>query len=410
MIPEVVEARGAIEALRSGVPSRRAVAQLGTTQQEIKARFDAALASIGARQGAKPLVLTANFGAGKSHLLEYLQSLAEREQFVTSYVVVSPEMPLGNPHVVLKEIAESAIAPGRVGKALHALASDLRENSPPYADLRLWAREAGINERFCALLHLYEEFRLDPELQTQILDDFEGKPLKKTLIKQKLKEIGELSGYDLSSPRNALLAHDRIRLLAQVYRACTGKGLVVFFDEVERIAKFSLNQRIAAYQELAWWDEIAGQEGSAILPVFAMTENFLHEFLMGDRSDTSKFFSTVLGFAQEERDQSALRGIELLKTNCFLESPTPEQEEEIKYRIKTIYEQAYGVTLPTLPQERLDVRTTVRSEIRRWITLWDLYRYDPEYASVIKEETVNFDTEEITDEALPVGDEDDNLP
>jgi hypothetical protein len=389
MSPEMVLARSAIESLRSGVPSRHAVTQLGTTQQEIKTQFDAALDALTEGRVVQPIVIVANFGAGKSHLLEYLQSVAAQQQFVTSYVVVSPEMPLGNAHGVLKALAESAQAPERLGKALHALAFDFNTTSQEFARLRLWAREADIQDRFRALLHLYEEFRADQEFRIQILEDFEGKPLLKTTIRQRLKELGELAAYDLGSPRNAFLAHDRIRLLAQFYRACRCKGLVVLFDELERIAKFSLNQRIAAYRELGWWAEVAAQAGSAILPVFAMTDNFLDEVVFGGKSDVQRFVSSVLG-SQDERDQQATQGIELLRKHSPLRS-APEHDEEIKYRIKSLYELAYGVRVPALPKEGQDVRTTIRSEIRRWITLWDLHRYYPEYAPQVEEESLTFD-------------------
>jgi len=67
-------------------------------------RFEEELEAL--REGAEfsPIVVAANFGAGKSHLLEYLQTLGERDRCVTSYVVVSPEMPLGNPMVVLRPL------------------------------------------------------------------------------------------------------------------------------------------------------------------------------------------------------------------------------------------------------------------------------------------------------------------
>lgn len=93
---ETLLARSAIESLRSGVPSRHAVAQLGTTQQELQQRFEDALADVAEGRPAQPLVIAANFGAGKSHLLSFLQTVAAQRQFVTSFVVVSPEMPLGN--------------------------------------------------------------------------------------------------------------------------------------------------------------------------------------------------------------------------------------------------------------------------------------------------------------------------
>jgi hypothetical protein len=405
MNPDIVSARSAIEALRSGVPSRHAVAQLGTTQQKVRERFEAALEAVEEGRSAAPLVVSANFGAGKSHLLEYLQTLAERERFVTSYVVVSPEMPLGNAHVVLKTLAETARAPGRTGEALRALTTDFNASSKQFADLRLWARDADIDDRFRALLHLYEEYRVDNEFRTQILGDFEGKPLLKTIIKGRLRQIGEAAGYDLRGPRQPLLAHDRIRLLARFYRACTGRGLVVLFDEVELIARFSLKQRIAAYQELGWWRDIAEQEGSAILPVFAYTSGFVEESITGGTRDEQRFLSTTLGYAQEERDQLAMRGIEMLKSPFRLESPTPEQDAEVRYRIKAIYEQAYGISLPPLADERRDVRTTIRSEIRRWITGWDMRRYYPEYAPEVEENAVEFDTAEIPDEAIETDEE-----
>src|SRR5947207_2909352 len=129
MNQQQVFARSAIEALRSGVPSRHAVEQLGTTQVEIKDAFEVRLQAISDGQGIDPLVIAADFGHGKSHLLNYLRALAANQGFVTSYVVVSPEMPPGNPHVVLKALAEAAEAPEHTGRALRALARNLRTNS-----------------------------------------------------------------------------------------------------------------------------------------------------------------------------------------------------------------------------------------------------------------------------------------
>jgi hypothetical protein len=405
MNPDTVMARSAIESLRSGVPSRYAVAQLGTTQEEVKTRFDAALHGIAEGEGARPIAIAANFGGGKSHLLNYLQGVAEREGFVTSYVVVSPEMPMGNAPIVLKAVAESSRAPGRMGKALAALAADLNVTSGAYKRLQEWTRETKLSGRFSALLRLYEEFRADPELRAQILEDFEGKSLLKGTIRNRLLDIGELSAYDLTIPKANPQAHERVRLLSQFYRACGCKGWVVLFDEVERIAKFSTNQRSAAYQELGWWADTAEQAGSGLLPVFAMTDNFIHEFLLGGKRDAQKFASLTMGLDQDEREQRVSRGIELLKSPLLLSSSL-EQEEEIKYRIKAIYERAYDTRVPNLPPEK-DVRTTIRSDIRRWITLWDFHRHDPTYTPHVETEALAFDqSEEFAEEVVATGESD----
>src|SRR5258708_22791805 len=108
MNAEQVFARSAIEALRSGVPSRHAVEQLGTTQDQVKQAFESRLDAMIEGHGVEPLIISATFGGGKSHLINYLKTLAANQACVTSFVVVSPEIPLGNPHLVLKAVAEAA--------------------------------------------------------------------------------------------------------------------------------------------------------------------------------------------------------------------------------------------------------------------------------------------------------------
>lgn len=406
MNPETVQARSAIESLRSGVPGRNAVAQLGTTQADVRDRFTESLDALAEGSGASPLLLSATFGAGKTHLLDYLQLLAEQEGFVTSVVVVSPEMPLGNAHAVVKALTDAARAPGQAGKALRSLAAGLKTESEGYRELQDWARNASIDDRFRALLHLYEAFRADDEFRLQILNDLEGRPLLKTVIKNRLKQIDQAAAYDLNGPRNALLAHDRIRLLAQFFRACGARGWVLLFDEMERVAKFSLNQRLAVYAELGWWREAAERAGSALLPVFTTASGFVAESITGGSHDEQR-----LAGGTEEADRYARSGIEMLKSPFRLESPTPEQEEEIKYRLKAIYEEAYGVPVPPLSEARRDVRTSIRSEIRRWITLWDLHRYDAAYQPDVEVEEVRFDPTLLADADLaPPEDPEDDDP
>ncbi len=404
MSPDAVMARSAVESLRSGVPSRDAAAQLGTTQHDVRERFEDELDNLAEGRGANPIVISATFGAGKTHLLNYLQILAEREGFVTSYVVISPEMPLGNGQLVVKALADAAHAPGQAGKALRALASTLRTDSEEYRALQEWTRTASIDDRFRALLHIYEAFRADEELRLQILNDFEGRGIIRNIIKNRLKQISQAAAYDLAGPPSRLLAHDRIRLLAQIFRAAGCKGWVILFDEMERVAKFSLNQRLAAYSELGWWREAAEQTGSALLPVFTTASGFVAESVTGGTRDEERLATS--GFAADERDRRALYGIEMLKSPYRLESPTREQEEEVKYRIKAIYEQAYGIAVPTLPESHADVRTSIRSEIRGWITRWDLHRYYPEYRPDVEVEDVHFDPTKITDADIIAEEED----
>lgn len=395
MNPEVVEARSAIESLRSGVPNRNVVAQLGTTQQDVKERFEESLDAIAEGKGVSPIVISATFGAGKTHLLNYLQTIAEREGFVTSCAIISPEMPLGNAHLVVKALCDAAHAPNQNGKALRALATGLKTDSDAYLHLQDWAKTASIDDRFRGLLRLYEAYRADEEFRVEILNDLEGRPILKTILKNRLKQINEAAAYDLNGPKNPLLAHDRIRLLAQFFHACGCKGWVVLFDELERVSKFSFGQRLAAYSELGWWREAAEQNGSRILPIFTTASGFVAESVTGGTCDEQRLASS--GFSQDERDRLAKVGIELLKSPFRLSSLTLDQEVEILYRVKSVYERAYGVTVAPFTETRRDVRTSIRSELRRWITLWDIQRYYPNYQASVAVDDLHFDTTNIAD-------------
>src|SRR4051794_575497 len=89
--------RRTIEALRSGVPNRDAVYELGSSQDEIEARFDELLADVSQKGGNRGLLVGGDFGTGKSHLLEYLQHVASAQRFVASKIVISKETPLHDP-------------------------------------------------------------------------------------------------------------------------------------------------------------------------------------------------------------------------------------------------------------------------------------------------------------------------
>jgi len=102
------------------------------------------------------------------------------------------------------------------------------------------------------MLHLYASFGPTRPFGRQILEISKATTMTKSLIKGRLKEIGQAAAYDLASsraPGDAETAHERIRLLAQFYRAAGCQGLIVLFDELERIANSRFNQRTAAYQE-----------------------------------------------------------------------------------------------------------------------------------------------------------------
>src|SRR5262245_2211528 len=153
-----IVSRRAIEALRAGVPNRDAVLALGCEQPFIEERFRARFqqAKEGVTQGVQAggLLIAGDFGAGKSHLLEYLQQVALAEHFVCSKVVVSKETPLYDPTKFYRAAVRAAVAPGRRGAALTEVAAQLDPRNDAYTELSAWAHGPGaaLNSRFAATL------------------------------------------------------------------------------------------------------------------------------------------------------------------------------------------------------------------------------------------------------------------
>ena len=223
--------------------------------------------------------------------------------------------------------------------------------------------------------------------------------MSKTLIKQKLREINQLAGYDLHHPPNMSLAHERIRVYARFARACGAKGLVVLFDEVERLAKFTRRQRLAAYGELGWWKQAAAEEGAHILPVFAANAVQVDEAVQKDLPFLT-YPTLPGGLFQEVSTEAPTEGIKMLRDECkIIRNILPEEREQLKYRVKDLYKRAYAYEPPEPPAA--DVATTVRSDIRRWITYWDLHRYYPAHQAAIDTTEMELDETEIADTVLP---------
>ncbi len=121
----VLASRLALEALRNGVPNRDAVRLLGCNQPQAEAKCAELLAK--ANDSANPpgnalgMLVSGDFGAGKSHLLTYLEHQALSQGFVCSRVAISKETPLYDLAKVFKSAVESGRMPKRNGRLMEEI-------------------------------------------------------------------------------------------------------------------------------------------------------------------------------------------------------------------------------------------------------------------------------------------------
>jgi hypothetical protein len=388
MRPEQVARRRAVEALRSGVPSWDAVAALGSGQSAAEDRFAGVLEKVdgGASSG---LLIGAGFGAGKSHLLTHLASLALDRGFAVSTVVVSKETPLFDPAKVYRAAVESLQGPARGGGVLAEAAASLDADSDRYRELVRWLNSpAGPDERFAATLHVHERLRGgsvpdSDETVEAIVRFWAGEPLRMPDLRRALKEVGAAGMFAFGPLSATDLAHQRTRFAARLLRAAGYAGWVVLFDEVELIGRYSLLQRGRSYAQVAQWLHGDPSDRSAPLAaVLAVTDDFAAAVLAG-KDDRTKVPSKLRDKQTPEWSEIATfaeKGIRALEREVLRLVPPDAAELDRAYTtVKGLHGQAYDWAPPDVPGlERLGA-TRMRQYVRAWINAWDLVRLDPDY-------------------------------
>lgn len=405
----------AIEALRAGVPNRAAIRLMGSSETEISERFVANLrrsrpSEAGVTQ-VRGQIVAGGFGAGKSHLLGYLQELALQENFIVSWLAISKETPLFDPQRLFISAMRNAVVPNRNDDVMTAVLAQLRPGGERYRELDDWASQpsSGLAALFPALLHLIPHLRTDPDRLQQIGRFFAGGKLSVSTVNPWLRETGSHKLFRLKAVKAAELARQSVRFAPRLMAAAGYSGWCVLFDELELIGRYSVIQRGRSYAELARW---LGFEAAAGLPgvvtAAAVTDDF-SERVIGDKRDDELAPAKLM--ARGERDNATLaeigmRALQGKDDTRTLRAPDLPMLQASLVKTQSLYEKAYAWTPPETPiGDRLSTKS-MRQYIKSWITLWDLQRlYGTTFA--IEAGTVASDYTEDTDMEQPTVPDDD---
>ncbi|MDE0001302.1 MAG: DUF2791 family P-loop domain-containing protein [Rhodospirillaceae bacterium] len=407
---DALTCRRALEALRNGVPNADAVKILGCIQPEAERRFGELLSGAGDAggppAGAAGMLVSGDFGAGKSHLLTYLEQQALARGFVCSKVAISKETPLYDLGKVFKAAVDNGRIPDRNGRLIEELGQALDPNSGDYEDFRLWAddpRSSRLSRMFPASLLVHERSN-DLALNGEIENFWAGDRILISKIKSGLRQIGQLQHYKFRAPRAAELPPQRLRFLVELIKAAGYRGWVVLLDEIELVGSYSLLQRGRSYAELArWLGRAAGEPYPGLVAVGTVTDDFAATIISPDGDKKDRDYVKVR-LERGDRYRSiadlAVTGMNLLERgDISLVPPHADDVRETVEKLRGIYATAYGWDAPVLREQARGAgyQNRMRYKVRASINEWDLLRLYPDARPEIEVEEFRPDYVEDAD-------------
>lgn len=411
--------RRAIEALRNGVPNREAVRILGSTQPHAERRFQKLLRRAEEGNGAaggRGLLISGDFGAGKSHLLEHFEHLALERNFVCSRVAVSKETPFYDLARMFRSAVDHGTVPGgKVGLMVDEIGHGLNQDSDRYARFFRWANDDdnGLHRIFPATLMVHERLG-EQDTLSAIRWFWSGDKIAVGEVKKGLRQIGQQRSYTFRAPKLKELPPQRLRFALEMVKAAGYHGWVVLIDELELVGSYSVLQRARSYAELARWMGDRRDDYPGLVVVAAITEDFA-QAILEQKKDRAKVPERLRARGDPDTLRAAEAGMKWLDSRrTALHEVKPQEVEAAVETIRRIYGAAYDWPAPPAaptPPDAAGYQKRMRYKVRAAITTWDLQRLHPDDAQPeLESEEYHSSYTEDPDVAAETKDKDDEPP
>ena len=291
--------RRALEGLRNGVPNEAAVKLMGCNQPQVEKRFQELLSQAtdpdNHRSASLGMLVSGDFGSGKSHLLAYLEHQALAQGFVCSRVCISKETPLHRLDKVFKSAVTYGRMPDGTGQLMEELGLRLEKSKEAYARFFRWANseQNRLHRIFPASLMVHERAN-DFERISDIRSFWSGEKIKISTVKDGLRQVGQFHKYRFKAPKAKELPPQRLRFATELIKGAGYKGWVVLLDEVELIGSYTPLQRAKSYAELArWLGRVEDEKYPGLVVVGTVTADFKEGWRL-PRFSPNSFLSLLL--------------------------------------------------------------------------------------------------------------------
>ncbi len=367
------EARHLIEALRSGVSSRRVGRYFSSARPEIMAKLVGALEKTRDAREAGGEVILGKYGEGKTHLLHTIIDIAHKNNIVVSFVSLSKETPLDKLHLIYPKLIAGTYLPGRVQPGLSDLFDGMTPGSPVVSEMLAFSAKHLLSDKLFFLLRSYLGTE-DMDEKYMLLADLEGDFMANPPLKKIYRRIfSEKASFERNFSKTKH-TRDYFAFMSRLFLRLGYNGWVLLFDEAELIGRLGKRARLNAYANMAFFMALEKDSPlEAVFSLFAMASSYREDVIEG-KHEHENLAASVL---EQSACESAGKALDRIVSAPQLNPLTKEEIGEVTRRIQKLHATAYGWEPPAdaarLPDERgYLLRTRIRGVVER---LDQLYQY-----------------------------------
>jgi hypothetical protein len=368
------EALRMIEVLRSGIPSRLVARAFTGGRKQILSDTRDALTRVAESGTGESLSFQAEYGNGKSHLLNQLFDLAWSRNFVVSKVVLNKETPMNQLHILYQKAAENCSLPGRELPGFENALFRIKPDSESIHALLEYC-EQHLHPRLKLILEIC--LRGNEENQHIFYGDLLGNFARVQLLKSAYRLTCGSAAHCPTFKRNdpsAIMSY--FKFLTRLFTAMGYAGWVILFDEAELIERHGPISRITAYCNLHELMNLGG--GSLQVPLFsafAFASTF--ETFLGEKDELGNLPFRAQNRSGDETAGMVKKTIEHLQNARLLPDLTGDEYEDIAREVVALHGKAFQwepdldiKELLTIGTVERRVRTMVRGIIQSLDLAW----------------------------------------
>ncbi len=387
------DARHLIEALRSGVPSRRVGAYFTSARLDLinSIKEDLNEVSMGSSKGR---VITGKYGEGKTHMLNTIFSFAQEKGFVVSLVSISKETPPNNLTVLYRRIIENTYLPERNESGIFSLFDGLAPEGEKANDLYLYALKKLPSDKLYFVFKTLLCSQGHKDDDADALDaDLRGYFMNLTLLKKLYMKYCDEKLVLREKFIQKKHTFDYFFFMAKLFRTMGYKGWVILFDEAELIGRLARKSRENAYLNI---NKFLNPSSSleSVYSVFAFSSSFADEIIAGK----NEYSSVALSGRTKEEIEAMTNTLDRITKGSELESLSKEELNNSIVSIVELYKRAYEREIPCDISVLVEIASQagflLRTNIRAVIEALDqIYQY----GNIGEIETVKIQAEDISE-------------